>query len=561
MSVTQKMANMQSEKKSVANVQIPPETEHAAPLQKKKTYSASLLFCFHFHRAQRRAAAQAMAMESAGPGANRTKLAAPDIYEEALPPLPAVATAEATDPEPAITETSQEPPSGAEENGGEEELLDRISRLPDDILGEIISHLPVMEGARTQILAPRWRHLWRAAPLNLDYRVLPAADRSLLSARDVLVGAILAAHHGTGRRLCLPARHLECRADAVDAWLRSHSLDNLHELEFYVCRATHSWPILIFEHLVPPPASIFRCSSTLRAVTISNCHLLEDTVQTIRFPHLRKLALINVRIKEVSLHNIISGCPGLECLLLSSISRIRCLRINSPTLISIGIRSSSRELIIEDAPSLQRLLHLEMHMEMHISVISAPKLETLGCICEQYNDRRVMIGSTIIQGLRAVSLTTVVRTVKILAIHMVCFDQDMVIDLLRCFPCLEKLYAKEKSESWESITVHHKSWNLLTSLDIRLRTIVLRRYRRTRLEVNFATFFVLNARMLDSMRLEVESCDYNEHFFAEQHRLLQMEKRASRRARLCFTTGCRHDVSGIRHVDDLDSTDPFACGC
>uniref|UniRef100_A0ACD5TF49 Uncharacterized protein n=1 Tax=Avena sativa TaxID=4498 RepID=A0ACD5TF49_AVESA len=498
-----------------------------------------------------------MAMESAGPSANSTKLAAPDIHEEARPPLPAAATAEATDPEPAITERSQEPPPGAEENGCEEELLDRISRLPDDILGEIISLLPVMEGARTQILAPRWRHLWRAAPLNLDYRVLPA----LLSARDVLVGAVLAAHHGAGRRLCLPARHLESRADAVDAWLRSHALDNLQELELYVCRATHSWPILIFEHLVPPPASIFRFSSTLRVATISNCHLLDDTVQTIQFPHLRKLALVNVRIKEVSLHNIISASPGLECLLLSSVSRIGCLRINSPTLRSIGIRSNLRELIIEDAPSLQRLLHLEMLMKMHISVISAPKLETLGCISEQYSDCRVVIGSTVIQGLRVVSLATAVRTVKILAIHMVCFDQDMVINLLRCFPCLEKLYAKEKSESWESITLRHKSWNLLTSLDIRLRTIVLRCYRRTRLEVNFATFFVLNARMLESMRLEVESRDYNEHFFAEQHRLLQMEKRASRGARLCFTTGCRHDVSGIMHVDDLDSTDPFACGC
>jgi hypothetical protein len=46
-------------------------------------------------------------------------------------------------------------------------------------------------------------------------------------------------------------------------------------------------------------------------------------------------------------------------------------------------------------------------------------------------------------GLRIDNLATVVRTVKILAIHMTFSDQDMVIDLMRCFPCLEKLYAKE----------------------------------------------------------------------------------------------------------------------
>uniref|UniRef100_A0ACD5U0Z9 Uncharacterized protein n=1 Tax=Avena sativa TaxID=4498 RepID=A0ACD5U0Z9_AVESA len=200
-------------------------------------------------------------------------------------------------------------------------------------------------------------------------------------------------------------------------------------------------------------------------------------------------------------------------------------------------------------------------MKMQILVISAPKLETLGCIPGNYKNFKIVFGSTVIRGLRIDSLITVVRTIKILAIHMSCFDQDMVINLMRCFPCLEKLYAKEKSESWESDSWNWRNWNPVTSLDIRLRTIVLRCYVKTISQVNFGRFFVLNARMLESMRLEVESRNYNEDFFAEQHEMLQMEKRASRGAQLCFTTGCHHDVSGIMHVDDLDSTDPFACGC
>ena len=70
---------------------------------------------------------------------------------------------------------------------------------------------------------------------------------------------------------------------------------------------------------------------------------------------------------------------------------------------------------------------------------------------------------------------------------------------------------------------------------------MLVQYQGIRSQVNFASFFLLNARELELMTLEVESKDYNEEFIAEQHEMLQMEKKASRGARLHFTTnGCQH---------------------
>jgi hypothetical protein len=47
---------------------------------------------------------------------------------------------------------------------------------------------------------------------------------------------------------------------------------------------------------------------------------------------------------------------------------------------------------------------------------------------------------------------------------------------------------------------------------------------------------------------------------AEQQRLLQLEKKASRCARFYFTTKiCEHNFMHINHAHDLSKTDPFEC--
>ncbi|XP_073362487.1 putative F-box/LRR-repeat protein At3g18150 [Aegilops tauschii subsp. strangulata] len=250
------------------------------------------------------------------------------------------AVTEGHDPKPPTTTAvrSPEPPPG-----------DHISNLPDAILGEIITLLPTKDGARTQVLASRWRHLWRSVPLNIDVRDLHAYGIQ----EKALLGVILSAHHGPGRRLCLPAPYLLYQAKAADASvvgsLGSPALDNLQELELYVA------------------------------------------------PFLKKLALVEVIISQYALHIILASCPVLESLLLDYTFGIRCLRINSPTIRNIDIRCGTMELVIKDASLLQRLLNLDTYTQMQISVISAPKLETLGCIPELYSDSKIVFGSTVIQ--------------------------------------------------------------------------------------------------------------------------------------------------------------------
>uniref|UniRef100_A0A0A9HL47 Uncharacterized protein n=1 Tax=Arundo donax TaxID=35708 RepID=A0A0A9HL47_ARUDO len=500
-----------------------------------------------------------MEMEPQGPTAKKRRSEA--LETDKTPPL-ATAAVEAPNPHPTTTESrsnSPEPPlpgAGGGDGGG----VDRISGLPDAILGEIISLLFTKDAARVQTLASRWRNIWSSTPLILDGSDLPADVEDFAAA----VSRILCTHPGPGRRFCVPPQYLHDQPATVDAWLQSPALDNLQELDFWDDR--FYWQRRVFPP-APPPASTFRFSATLRVATFSRCHLLDATVEGLHFPQIRHLALENVSISEDSLHTIIARCPALECLLLDNSFGFRCVRISSGTLTSIGVGSDClsdklqlRELIIVDAPCLERLLHLQLHMGIHVSVVSAPKLMTLGSFADWDDGGRLVFGTTTIQGMRVVSLTKVVCSVKILAVHPRHINLDMIIDLMKCFPCLEKLYIKS-CISREMNLWRRKHGHFIKFFDFRLKTVVLEHYWGIKSQVNFASFFILNAGELEVMRIEVAASDYNEAFFAKQHKVLQMEKRASRGARLHFTTGRCHREVHVKHVRDLSIADPFECRC
>jgi hypothetical protein len=268
---------------------------------------------------------------------------------------------------------------------------DRISDLPDSVLGEIISLLPTKEGARTRILASRWRNLWRSAPLNLDCYDLTT---SLGEVADV-VSRILSSHQGPGRCFRILRGFRPYEAATVDSWLQSPAVDNLQELRLSYTRNNQSQLPLLSE-------SFLRFSTTLRVATIEHCHLLDRIVQGLQLPQLRQITLSNVRISECSIPHVIVGCPVLECLMIIDSFSFRCLRINSISLRSIGMCAeyhgdelNFEELIIENAPCLEKLLHLCDGGALHVSVIFAPKLEIMCCSSDP--TKKISFGAMVIQ--------------------------------------------------------------------------------------------------------------------------------------------------------------------
>ncbi|KAM0879938.1 hypothetical protein ACQ4PT_033903 [Festuca glaucescens] len=404
---------------------------------------------------------------------------------------------------------------------------DLISKIPDDILGTIVSLLPTKDGARTQALARRWRPLWRSTPLNLDAGDLHSNDFKKFS----IVSRILPDHPGPGRRFAFNR-------------IRLHKVKKKPD------------------KLYPLPPSVLRLAATLQVATIGKCDFPKEDAPSLSFSVLKQLTLWRISISDDVFRGVMSSCPVLEALKLKQFPDMGCLHISSPTLKIIVIEDlfqCRREVIIEDTPSLERLLQPYPGFGAEIiRVVRAPKLEILGllspCIPE------IEIANLVFQGLMPPSLKNTIQTVKVLALEFSGQDLNAVLDILRCFPCLQKLYV-----IWDGYNKpemknvrQYDPLDPINCLESHLKVMVLKNYGGGEEHAGFAKFFVLNAKVLKEIIFEVcKKIDINKKWMIDQHKLLEVETRASRDAQLKFRGGSCLDkflVSG-----DLSISDPFDC--
>uniref|UniRef100_A0A452XQP9 Uncharacterized protein n=5 Tax=Aegilops tauschii subsp. strangulata TaxID=200361 RepID=A0A452XQP9_AEGTS len=448
-------------------------------------------------------------------------------------PAPATVTAVEVMPAPLqasnkckfqIIDVDQDSPgSGDVDDAGS---VDHIGRLPNAVLCSIVSLLPTKEGARTQVISRRWRPLWRTAPLNLVMnQELNSHDHNLVD----LISKILSVHPGPTHRFSLCLSNSKYHGK-IKGWLSSQALDKLQEFELI----PEDWFDVGGTFFLLPP-SVYRSVPKLHVAKFGGCRFSDLIVKlSLEFPCLKQLTLDRVAISEDALQSVLSGCYALESLELKKNSGFRRLCISSQTLKSVGfcnnwVRKSVpwQELVIEDAPCLERLLPLQPQVgPRSIRVISAPKLNILGALSESITE--LQLGTTVFQSMITVGLTTKMHSVRVLVLDYT--DLDTVVNFLKCFPFLEKLYVFFQSRMSYINPQEYDPPELIECLELHLKEVLLKNYDGTiPLCIDFAKFFVLNAKVLKEMKITLPyHRQYN--WFANQHRLLRTKDRISQDA-------------------------------
>ncbi|KAL6645135.1 hypothetical protein ACP70R_016743 [Stipagrostis hirtigluma subsp. patula] len=259
-------------------------------------------------------------------------------------------------------------PSRLAAGGGE----DRLSSLPDGVLGHILSFLPTKEAGRTAVLARRWRYMFaevhtmsfeqdRVTHMGDDYTFyLESQERRSLNGNflDDVCAAVLARRRcgGVAPSTSLRSFRLFFEDDeGYTEWdgpmvesLINHVLQQSNQelrldLRFWTGEHCASgsdsdsyedpWrKAWCYPHL---PARLFRCPY-LRSLRVGHCRLTPP--EAVVLPSLETLHLTDIDEPCAPIQRLISGCPRLADLTLEACSKLKRVSVLHKRLRRLALR-------------------------------------------------------------------------------------------------------------------------------------------------------------------------------------------------------------------------------
>ncbi|XP_076928884.1 F-box/LRR-repeat protein 25-like [Bidens hawaiensis] len=208
----------------------------------------------------------------------------------------------------------------------DEDDENRISKLPDCLLVEILSRLPqTIYAVRTGALSKRWKHVWtwvQTLVFRHPYYFVRSRDGSSPDFFSFVDKTLTQRPQLKLNKFTLCSRYNYMLESHINNWIRYAVNCNVEELDLWV------WGLeRIIE--IPRDQFFFICSSFTRLKS-SGCALIPTGA--ISWKNLRSLHISYGRyLDEVLIENILSGSPVLETLVLDYCDGYRRLNITSKT--------------------------------------------------------------------------------------------------------------------------------------------------------------------------------------------------------------------------------------
>ncbi|XP_047057215.1 putative F-box/FBD/LRR-repeat protein At5g22670 [Lolium rigidum] len=467
-------------------------------------------------------------------------------------------------------------PGGGGGGGGE----DRISCLPDALLSNIVSRLPVKDAARTAAISPRWRRLRSSTPLVLvdadifhDYVVGDGHGHDgLIDWRGLTrtVSRILSGHQGPFRTIHLTTvcNYAAARGgSALVRWLHLFAAKAVEEL---VLVNFPRWPL---DNTLP--AEVLRVAS-LRRLYLGLWDEFPDTDHLPRgahvFPHLLELGFCRTDIKDKDLDSLLQRSPVLEKLaLILNYATPRNVRVRSRSLRCVLFWMSIADgLDVAVAPRLERLILwndcpgacFDKSFRTRVKIGNTPALKVLGYL--EPSIHVLEIRNTVIEFGTKASPTTTLTSVKILGLRVrfgMHRETKALPTFLRCFPKVETLHIMSAEADEPTGKLNFKFWQdvgPLQCLQSHIKKVVFKNFRGYRSELAFLRFVVERAQLLQNMVI-VLADDSKEGVAEKLKPLACSTKRASRDPKFMILVRKGGSPWSFRVASDLSKSDPFDC--
>ncbi|XP_044343376.1 uncharacterized protein [Triticum aestivum] len=234
---------------------------------------------------------------------------------------------------------------------------DRLSSLPPELKGDILSRLNVEEAVKTSTLSSTWRDAWTNMP-KIFLR-----DGNFARTKFVtLVDMVLSLHNGTVEMFDISGS--KTYHDEFGRWMRMLSRIRPRSVTIRL----NSGPGYRI------PSCLFSIGD-LRVLHLQNCVISLPRVFQ-GFKRLTHLDLKNFSSTDMDIQNLVSFCPVLSCLKLASFEGINYLNVQAPKLKRLHVFGDFEDINL-DAPNLEvAILSLAHEAKAHQSVPIAHDMES-----------------------------------------------------------------------------------------------------------------------------------------------------------------------------------------